>query len=117
MTTKAKDNLQALPPDAGKPAAPDGSDNGEFVFDQSLFDAEDVSVLQSILNFSCLENIDPVFKDSTKSASVKFMITMQDEADLDALGYSRGEIDRLKPQEAADILVAGTKAEPAVDRE
>jgi len=114
MTTNAKDNLPALPPGTGNPA---GSDNEGFVFDQAMFDAVDVSALQSILNFSCLENIDPVCKDSTKSASVKFMITMQDESDLEALGYSKGEIGRLKPQEAADILNAGTKAELTVDRE
>ena len=40
----------------------------------------------------------------SKTASVKFMITMQDEKDLRNLGYSQAQIDKIKPQEAVDIL-------------
>ena len=68
-----------------------------------------------------MANVDAVFKDQikveptseegSKSASVKFMITMQDEIELRYLGYSETQIYKLKPQEAANILHAGTKAE------
>lgn len=43
------------------------------------------------------------------TASVKFMITTQDEKELLALGYTQAQIDRLKPEEAADILKEGRK--------
>jgi len=48
---------------------------------------------------------------SALSASVKFMITIQDEADLQSLGFSKEQIYKLKPQEAEDILRSGMKAE------
>lgn len=41
------------------------------------------------------------------TASVKFMITIQDENDLLALGYSHEQIGRMTPQEAADIINCG----------
>jgi hypothetical protein len=45
-----------------------------------------------------------------KTASFKFMITLQDERDLGDLGYSRQQIEKLKPQEAGEIIKAGTRA-------
>jgi hypothetical protein len=66
-------------------------------------------------------NVDAVFKDQikvetiseedSKSASVKFMITIQDEIELRNLGYSEAQIYQLKPQKAAEIIHAGMKAE------
>jgi hypothetical protein len=66
-----------------------------------LFDAEAVSILQSIFNCSGEPAIEEGF---SKTASVKFMITMQDEKGLRDLGYSQAQIDKIKPQEAEDIL-------------
>jgi hypothetical protein len=66
-----------------------------------LFDLDALSTLQSIFDSS--EAV------GSKSASVKFMITIQDVADLYSLGYSKEQIDQFKPQEAADILKAGKK--------
>jgi hypothetical protein len=66
-----------------------------------LFDSNALSALNSI-DIS-MESIDQ------KSASIKFMLTIKDEADLKALGYSNEQIDRLKPQDAADIIKSGTK--------
>ena len=76
----------------------------DFVCDNVLFDIDALTALQTIFNSS--DSAD------SKSARVKFMITIQDEADLQALGYSKEQIDKLKPQEAADILTAGTEAKP-----
>lgn len=78
----------------------------DFVFDQQLFNDEARSVLNSILNIPCLEKND---EGISKSVSVKFMVTMQDEADLQLLGYSKEQINKLKPQEVADILQEGLK--------
>jgi hypothetical protein len=43
------------------------------------------------------------------TASVKFMITRQDEISLRERGYSQAQIDRLRPQEVSDILAGGTE--------
>jgi hypothetical protein len=82
----------------------DNNDEG-FVFDAAVFDSNALSALDSI--YKSLESVDQ------KSASVKFMITIQEEADLKALGYSKEQIDKLKPQEAANIIQSGLKAEPS----
>ena len=80
-------------------------DNNEgFVFDTGVFDSKALFALDSI--YKSLESMDQ------KSVSVKFMITIQDETDLKALGYSNDQIYKLNPQEAEDIIQAGTKAEP-----
>jgi len=86
----------------------DHNDEG-FVFDTEVFDSNALSVLDSI--YKSLESVDQ------KTASVKFMITKQEEADLKALGYSKEQIDRLKPQEAANIIQSGLKAEPSNEQE
>lgn len=96
MTAKDHDNLLPLRIDTNTTPAAVSSDHKDFVFDKVLFDADALSSLQSI--FASAEAV------GTKSASVKFMITSQDEADLQSLGYSKEQIDRLKPQEAADII-------------
>jgi len=54
------------------------------------------------------------FKAQDNTASVKFMITNHEEQELRQLGYGQEQIDRLKPQEAADILKA--TAQEAADR-
>lgn len=79
----------------------------DFVFDQQLFDDEARLVLNSILSIPSLEKSDA--EGPSKSVSIKFMVTMQDEADLQMLGYSKEQIDKLKPQEVADILQEGLK--------
>lgn len=107
-------------------------DDEEFGGKQLVFDAAAVSVLQSILKSSGQEDSGAVSRAQaaarayaqpgqepgmeegfSKMASVKFMITRQDEKGLLELGYSQIQINRIKPQEACDILLAGTKAEPA----
>lgn len=50
-----------------------------------------------------------IHHSTSRTASVKFMITMQDEEGLRKLGYSQAEIDKIKPQEALDILRAGRR--------
>jgi hypothetical protein len=89
----------------GQQEMPVKRDNKEFVFDKVLFDTDALSAMESILNSSAGSN----------SASVKFMITIQDKADLENLGYSKEQIDKLKPQEASDIIKSGTKFEPQVN--
>lgn len=77
----------------------DTSKRGNVVFDTSA-----VSILQMMMDApggSALENA------SSKSASVKFMITIQDERDLAALGYGQEQINRLKPQEVEEIIRRG----------
>ena len=72
-----------------------------------VFDPKAVSILQAIFN-----PVNPPVPEEVqaKKASVKFMITSQDEEELRILGYSRAQIHRIKPQEAAEILQAGRKA-------
>jgi len=74
-----------------------------FVFDTAVFDSNALSALDSIC-----KSLESVYQ---KTASVKFMITIQEEADLKELGYSKAQIDKLKPQEAANIIQSGLKAE------
>ena len=88
---------------------PFDNNSEEFVFDSALFDLNALSALDNI--YKSLESVEP------KSASVKFMITLQEEADLTALGYSKEHIRMLKPQEAEDILKSGTSAEPRHEQE
>jgi hypothetical protein len=107
MTNKATDNILQIPQDIDKTNAAESNEHKEFVFNKVLFDTNALSALQSI--FSSSDSV------ASKSASVKFMITLQDETDLLSLGYSKEQIDRLKPQEAENILKAGIKAEHFYD--
>jgi hypothetical protein len=102
MTNKATDNLLPIPEINKTTSVAANNDHKDFVFDKVLFDIDALSSLQSIF-----DSADSV---GTKSVSVKFMITLKDEADLRSLGYSKEQIDQLKPQEAEDILKYGTKA-------
>ena len=71
-----------------------------------VLDPETLSMLQLIFN-----RPEPAQEEGfAKTASVKFMITMQDEKELLGLGYSQSQIDKMKPQEARDLLQSGTKA-------
>lgn len=68
-----------------------------------MFDEQAISILQGVFNFPAEPATAECF---SKTASVKFMITIQDESDLRNLGYSQEQIDKIKPQEAEDILKA-----------
>lgn len=76
-------------------------DNENLGLDSVIFDDKAVSILQEVFNCSGEPATAECF---SKIASVKFMITMQDEEDLRNLGYSQSQIDKIKPQEAGDIL-------------
>jgi hypothetical protein len=74
-------------------------------------DSETVSILQSIFDCPGNDENEPALEDGySKTASMKFMITMQDEKDLLDLGYSAEQIWKMKPQEAGDILMSVAKA-------
>lgn len=70
-----------------------------------IFDAGAISVLQGIFSEPTVE------KTVSRTASVKFMITLQDEESLRELGYNQVQINKLTPQEAEAIIKSGTKAE------
>lgn len=78
-------------------------ENENFVFDQVMLNENSLSDLHSILNGL-------VELPASKSASVKFMITKQDETELHSLGYSKEQIDKLRPDEAVEIIKNATKA-------
>jgi len=97
------ENLMQLPLGINKPNN-EVSNNKDFVFDGVLFDTETLAALQAVFSASSKVNAGA---EAPKSASVKFMITMQDEINLRNLGYSDAQIDTLTPQEAVDIIQAG----------
>jgi len=70
----------------------------DIVFKKELYDTSALSILGSVLNTSCQDNFDT--EACTKSVSVKFMITLKDENELQNLGDSKEQRDKLKPQEA-----------------
>lgn len=85
----------------------DKPDNGTV----AALDAESLSMLQSI--FGCSGNDDggsAMEEGFSRTASVKFMITLQDEDDLRSLGYSQLQINKIKPEAAREIIQAGTRA-------
>ncbi len=125
MATKASKNLPCLAATTEEPPDADGA-SGTIGSEQGVFDAQSISILQSVFSFSGQESYDATFTalanglgnnhpapaaGCAKTARVKFMITLQDEAGLRGLGFRQAEIDKLTPQEAHDILLAGTKAE------
>lgn len=129
MVTKASENLPVLTPNIDEPPVTDGAAATDVGGEQGVFDARALSVLQSVFNFSGQESYDATFSalanglgsnesaaedGCAKTARVKFMITRQDEVGLRGLGYSQAQIDKLTPQEAHDILQAGSSAEPRV---
>lgn len=75
----------------------------ESGLEPAMFDEKAAPILQAVFNCSGESATEECF---SKTASVKFMITMQDEKDLRNLGYSQPQIDKIKPQEAEDILKA-----------
>jgi hypothetical protein len=96
------------PPDIEEPSVEESTVQDDYVFDSTLLGAKGVSVLESIFKSVA----DPSMVEGlANTASVKFMITKQDETELNRLGYSAAQINSIKPQEAADIILAGTKAE------
>lgn len=72
---------------------------------QVIFNVQALSILQDVFNGTVEATPEEC---SSKSASLKFMITHLDEENLRNLGYSQSQIDKLKPQEVEDILKAGT---------
>ena len=106
--------------------APDESDAARGAAAQPvIFDAQAASILLSIFNVPTPPDFSAALVAHEKAmlgqaggeraslagtASVKFMITAQDERDLRQLGYSQEQIDKFRPQEAADILRAGAAA-------
>lgn len=87
------------------PAEDNGVNDG-FTYDPVMFDTTTASMLLSIFDKP------DDSEERSKTASVKFMITMQDEKELTDLGYSQAQINNLKPQEVENILKAGAKASP-----
>ena len=89
--------------------ADDTTENGTGV----VMDPGTVSMLQALFSFADNQAGGPAAAEgAARTASVKFMITLKDEEQLRALGYSQAQIDRLKPAEAHAILQCGTVAEP-----
>lgn len=79
--------------------------------DNMVLDPETITLLQSIFNNPGSRVDEPTREAGfSNTASVKFMITIQDESDLRNLGYSQAQIDKMKPQEARDLLQSGTMA-------
>jgi hypothetical protein len=68
-----------------------------------IFDAAAVSILENVFNYPG--------EATAKTASIKFMITRQDENALCSLGYSQVAVEKMTPQEAAAIIQAGIRAE------
>ena len=120
------DNLPVLVPDIDRSPF-EGGEPGESSGQETvLFREEAASVLMSIFGAPAQQDYSALFQARNIAAltggqcaalatvaSVKFMITVQDEVDLRNLGYSQAQIDRFKPQEVADILAAGLKDNPA----
>ena len=76
-----------------------------------VLDPGTITLLQSMFNNPGGRANEPAREEGLpKTASVKFMITIQDENDLRDLGYSQAQIDKMKPQEARDLLQSGTEA-------
>ena len=111
MIIKSTANLlpHVLDSEQTKAKSSDAHENSGYQLD---FDEETAAMLRSIFQGSGDENFNATFKPQEKTASVKFMITTQDEKDLRDLGYSQEQIDKIKPQEAAEILKAGAKVNP-----
>lgn len=74
---------------------------------QLVFNSEAVSIVRLLMEHD-MESL--IGGAPSKTASVKFMLTMQDENNLRNLGYCKEHIDKMKPQEAADIIQSATKA-------
>ncbi len=102
------ETLLTEPPGIEEPSAVENTVHDDYVFDSTLLGAKGISVLESI--FTSAVDLSLV-EELSHTASVKFMITKQDETELNRLGYSAAQINTIKPQEAADIILAGTKAE------
>lgn len=107
MTAKSSETPQEL--SLQDPAATGSDVNEGFVCNLEMLGANGISVLQSICGLVSEEYA--TGERISKTASVKFMITMQDEKELCKLGYSQEQINKIKPQEVFEILQARTKAE------
>ncbi len=75
-----------------------------------IFNPGALSILQGIFSSPADEGCKPAIEGGATTASVKFMITRQDEKDLHDLGYSPERIAKMKPQEATEIIRSGVKA-------
>ncbi|MDD2364632.1 MAG: hypothetical protein PHN84_00565 [Desulfuromonadaceae bacterium] len=101
MTDKSTEQTLALPHSIEKTELQEVADKNDFVFDLSMFDAKAVSDLEVICRNAANEK---AAEELPKSASVKFMITAQDEKELREIGYSQEQINRITPQEAENII-------------
>jgi len=114
MIIKSTEYILAPAPDLNQNSTVEKNAD-DSMFNPLMFDANSASMILSAFQCSGSEEVEKV--DSTTdgmsigngevcstTASVKFMITMQDEQDLLSLGYNQEQIDKLKPQEVADIL-------------
>ncbi len=121
MTAASKKNIHSDMPDNKHYSDENVNIDDNYVFDPDMFNANSASVFLSAFKSIGIEQIEISGNeqdDSTegitsdepetcpKSASVKFMITRQEESALQKLGYSQEQIYRLKPHEAAKILKA-----------
>ena len=119
MIDKLTGKIVSRAPDIDQIYNEDKTTNVDLCFDPSKFNESYASNLLSVFNYSGEEDFTPLDEASdggengtdSKSASVKFMITNQEEKDLHSLGYSQEQIDSFKPQEAADILKALKKSD------
>lgn len=102
MMSESKGKLTVPVLEEQLPAAAN-SESDDFTCNPALFDVTTASMLLSIFESPGEPDACP------NTARVKFMITMQDEQELRALGYSQAQINTLKPQEAEDILKAAAK--------
>lgn len=86
----------------------DGTSNDSAAM---VLDPETIAMLKSIFKDCGNEDHEPAMEEGfSQTASVKFMITLKDEENLRNLGYSQGEIQSMKPQEAAEILTRANLA-------
>ena len=111
MIIKLKEDSHINTPDCNQYLAEDKSENDHAQFDIHMFDEKSASNILSIFRCPDSENIEAMDETAdgaseacSNTASIKFMITSQDENNLLNLGYSQTQINKLKPQEVADIL-------------
>ena len=125
MIIKSTENLVPGPLGAEQTQAAGGEAPVSGGAEPIVLNSEAISILCSIFHNSGKVNpysIQPLAyppigpdRPEARTAGVKFMITGQDEKELRELGYSQAEIDRLKPQQAADILKARVTAKAALE--
>jgi hypothetical protein len=83
----------------------------DIINNNLVLSPETICMLQSLFPGAGGKANEPAMDaDLPKTASVKFMITLEDEKNLGELGYSQAQIGKMKPNDAAEILQAGARA-------